>query len=156
MQNAAVQRRILVVGNNHGYISRLLATLSEYNLTNEVKITRNGKEALDYLYRRNGFAMREIPQPALVMIDLSSPQVRGIDVLRQMKTDEKFKNIPIVVLTPHYEAGSREEYFGPEPAELLKNNFEQLVPSIKSALIESEETERLRRVEREAIERERM
>ena len=65
---------------------------------------RDGAQALDYLYRRNGYADRTGGRPAIVLLDLKMPKVDGIEVLRQVKADPVLKTIPVVVLT-----SSREE-----------------------------------------------
>jgi CheY-like chemotaxis protein len=81
-----------------------LTALGEYNLTNEVVVTRDGKEALDYLYGRGNFTGRTSENPAVLLLDLKLPKVDGLEVLQQIKSDEKLKMIPVVVLT-----SSREE-----------------------------------------------
>jgi CheY-like chemotaxis protein len=78
--------------------------LDEYNLANEVIVTRDGEEALDYLYCRRSFKTRANSNPAVLLLDLKSPKVDGLEVLQQVKSDEKLRMIPVVVLT-----SSREE-----------------------------------------------
>ena len=84
--------------------SLLLTALEEYNLANEVVVTRDGEEALDYLYCRGNFKMRTSDNPAVLLLDLKLPKVDGLEVLQQIKSNEKLKMIPVVVLT-----SSREE-----------------------------------------------
>ena len=81
-----------------------LTALEEYNLANEVVVTRDGEEALDYLYCRGNFNMRTSDNPAVLLLDLKLPKVDGLEVLQQIKSDEKLRMIPVVVLT-----SSREE-----------------------------------------------
>ena len=81
-----------------------LDALEEYNLANEVVVTRDGEEALDYLYCRGNFARAPSDNPAVLLLDLKLPKVDGLEVLQQVKSDEKLKMIPVVVLT-----SSREE-----------------------------------------------
>jgi CheY-like chemotaxis protein len=76
-----------------------LEALEEYNLANEVIVTRDGEEALDYLYYRGQFKMRSGENPAVMLLDLKLPKVDGLEVLRQIKSDEKLRLIPVVVLT---------------------------------------------------------
>jgi len=76
-----------------------LTALEEYNLANEVVVTRDGEEALDYLYGRGEFEMRAGDNPAVMLLDLKLPKIDGLEVLRQIKSDEKLKLIPVVVLT---------------------------------------------------------
>jgi len=81
-----------------------LTALEEYKLGNEVIVTRDGEEALDYLYCRGAFQGRTTDNPAVLLLDLKLPKVDGLEVLQQIKSDERLKIIPVVVLT-----SSREE-----------------------------------------------
>ena len=67
-------------------------------------VTRDGAETLDYLWRRNAYADRDGGNPVLMLLDLKMPKVDGLEVLRQVKSNEQLKSIPLVVLT-----SSREE-----------------------------------------------
>jgi len=96
--------RILMVEDDPKDVELTLTALEDYNLTNEVVVTRDGEEALDYLYCRGSFKMRTSENPAVLLLDLKLPKIDGLEVLQQIKTDEKLKMIPVVVLT-----SSREE-----------------------------------------------
>jgi DNA-binding response OmpR family regulator len=76
-----------------------LVALEEYNLANEVIVARDGEEALDYLYCRGAFQNRSADNPAVMLLDLKLPKVDGLEVLKQIKSDEKLRMIPVVVLT---------------------------------------------------------
>jgi CheY-like chemotaxis protein len=95
--------RILIVEDDPRDVELTLTALEEYNLANEVVVTRDGEEALDYLYCRGNFAARSGENPAVLLLDLKLPKVDGLEVLRQIKSDEKFKIIPVVVLTSSHE-----------------------------------------------------
>ena len=96
--------RILMVEDDLKDIELTLTALEEYNLANEVVVTRDGEEALDYLYCRGNFSTRPNDNPAVMLLDLKLQKVHGLEVLEQVKSDEKLKMIPVVVLT-----SSREE-----------------------------------------------
>jgi CheY-like chemotaxis protein len=96
--------RILLVEDDPKDVELTLTALEEYNLANEVVIARDGEEALDYLYCRGSFSTRSSDKPAVLLLDLKLPKVDGLEVLQQIKSDENFKMIPVVVLT-----SSREE-----------------------------------------------
>jgi len=65
-----------------------LTALGEYNLANEILIARDGVEALDYLYRRGEFALRPEGNPVVILLDLKMPRLDGIEVLRQIKSNQ--------------------------------------------------------------------
>ena len=96
--------RILMVEDDPNDVELTLTALGEYNLANEVVVTRDGAEALDYLYCRGSYTGRATDNPAVLLLDLKLPKVDGLQVLRQVKSDEKLRVIPVVVLT-----SSREE-----------------------------------------------
>ena len=96
--------RILLVEDDPKDVELTLTALDEYKLANEVVVAGDGEEALDYLYYRGTFATRAKESPAVILLDLKLPKVDGLEVLQQLKRDEKLKLIPVVVLT-----SSREE-----------------------------------------------
>lgn len=96
--------RILMVEDDPKDVELTLTALDGYNLANEVVVTRDGDEALDYLYCRGNFKTRTNGNPAVVLLDLKLPKVDGLEVLQQIKSDEKLRTMPVVVLT-----SSREE-----------------------------------------------
>src|SRR5580704_8274419 len=99
----SVLGRILMVEDDPRDVELTLTALEEYNLANEVVVARNGEEALDYLFCRGEYATRSGDNPAVMLLDLKLPKVDGLEVLQQVKADEKLKMIPIVVLTSSHE-----------------------------------------------------
>ena len=95
--------RILLVEDDPKDVELTLTALGEYHLANEVVVARDGEEALDYLYRRGSFATRSNDNPAVLLLDLKLPKVDGLEVLQQIKSEESFKMIPVVVLTSSHE-----------------------------------------------------
>jgi CheY-like chemotaxis protein len=96
--------RILMVEDDPKDVELSLTALEEYNLANEVVVVGDGEEALDYLYCRGTYASRTGENPAVMLLDLKLPKVDGLEVLQAVKSDERFRLIPVVVLT-----SSREE-----------------------------------------------
>lgn len=92
-------KRILLAEDNANDVELTLTALAEHNLANEVIVTRDGEEALDYLYCRGAYRMREEGHPAVVLLDLKMPKIDGMDVLRQVKADPELRTIPVVILT---------------------------------------------------------
>ena len=95
--------RILIVEDDPKDVELTLTALEEYNLANEVVVTRDGEEALDYLFCRGNFSTRTSDNPAVLLLDLKLPKVDGLEVLQQVKSDEKLRMIPVVVLTSSHE-----------------------------------------------------
>jgi CheY-like chemotaxis protein len=95
--------RILIVEDDPRDVELTLTALEEYNLANAVVVTRDGQEALDYLYRRGQFHTRFDGNPAVMLLDLKLPKVDGLEVLKQVRSDEHLKMIPVVVLTSSHE-----------------------------------------------------
>jgi CheY-like chemotaxis protein len=95
--------RILIVEDDPNDLELTLTALADYNLANEVEVTRDGQQALDYLYCRGAFSTRATGNPAVVLLDLKLPKIGGLEVLRQIKSDEGLKTIPVVVLTSSHE-----------------------------------------------------
>jgi CheY-like chemotaxis protein len=97
-------RRILMVEDDPRDVELSLTALEQYKLANEVVVVGDGEEALDYLYQRGKFVARANGNPAVLLLDLKLPKVDGLEVLQQIKADDRLKMIPVVVLT-----SSREE-----------------------------------------------
>jgi CheY-like chemotaxis protein len=91
--------RILMVEDDPKDVELSLTALEEYNLANEVVVVGDGEQALDYLHCRGEFQSRSGENPAVMLLDLKLPKVDGLEVLKQIKADEKLKLIPVVVLT---------------------------------------------------------
>jgi CheY-like chemotaxis protein len=89
--------RFLLVEDNNAHAKLVTLQLSDPHANVIVDRVTDGAEALDYLYRRGRFADRE--RPDVVLLDLKLPKVDGHEVLRQVKSDENLKLIPVVVLT---------------------------------------------------------
>jgi CheY-like chemotaxis protein len=95
--------RILLVEDDPRDVELTLTALGEYNLANEVVVTRDGEKALDYLYSRGEFSARSHDNPAVMLLDLKLPKIDGLEVLQQIRSDERLKLIPVVVLTSSHE-----------------------------------------------------
>lgn len=91
--------RILMVEDDAKDVELSLTALEEYNLANEVIVANDGEQALDYLYCRGEYQGRGGDNPAVILLDLKLPKVDGLEVLKQVKSDDKLKLIPVVVLT---------------------------------------------------------
>jgi CheY-like chemotaxis protein len=90
---------VLLVEDDPDDLELTLHALREARITNPIQIARDGEEALDYIFSRGAFAGREITRPRVILLDLKLPKVDGLQVLRQIKADQRTKGVPIVILT---------------------------------------------------------
>ncbi|MBX9740568.1 MAG: response regulator [Beijerinckiaceae bacterium] len=97
-------RPILLVEDNAKDIELTLAALAKCQLANDIIVTRDGADALDYIYGRGAYAERAPGDPAVVLLDLKLPKVDGLEVLEKLKGDAILRRVPVVMLT-----SSREE-----------------------------------------------
>jgi len=104
-------KMILLVEDSPNDVELTLKALASYNLANEVAVVRDGEEALDYLYRLGPYAERPNGNPAVILLDLKLPKVSGLEVLRQIRSDDHLKQIPVVVLTSSQEESDRTESY---------------------------------------------
>jgi CheY-like chemotaxis protein len=95
--------RILIVEDDPRDVELTMTALEDYNLANEVVVTRDGAEALDYLYCQGEFDSRSNENPAVILLDLKLPKIDGLEVLQRIRSDEHLKMIPVVVLTSSHE-----------------------------------------------------
>ncbi|HEY3655345.1 MAG TPA: response regulator [Steroidobacteraceae bacterium] len=89
----------MIVEDDPNDVELTLTALADYNLANEVVVTRDGQQALDYLYSRGQYSARPGGNPAVMLLDLKLPKINGLEVLQQIRSDERLKMIPVVVLT---------------------------------------------------------
>ncbi len=93
-------RAILLVEDSPDDVELTLRALKKHNITNEVAVVRDGQEALDYLLggdEHGGCTPNELP--AVILLDLKLPKVDGLEVLQQLRADERTELVPVVVLT---------------------------------------------------------
>jgi CheY-like chemotaxis protein len=104
-------KSILLVEDDPKDVELTLIALSECNLANEIEVTRDGAEALDYLYRRGAYANRPEQNPVVILLDLKMPKVDGIQVLKTLKSDRQMSSIPVVILTSSREPSDLDECY---------------------------------------------
>lgn len=78
---------------------------------NRLTWVSDGEQALDYLFCRGRFADRDCTAPLLVLLDLKMPKMNGIEVLRHIKSDERTRRIPVVVMTSSNEDADVEQAY---------------------------------------------
>lgn len=88
---------ILLVEDNPGDADLVIEILEESRIRNKVFIAEDGEEAMDFLYKREGFS--DVPRPDLILLDLNLPRKDGREILAEIKSDPNLRRIPVVVLT---------------------------------------------------------
>jgi len=104
-------KSILLAEDDPRDVELTLAALEENHLANKVAVVENGAEALDYLYCRGKFKLREGGNPIVVLLDNKMPKMNGLEVLKSIKKDEDLKTIPVVVLTSSRETPDLIEFY---------------------------------------------
>lgn len=94
------RKKILLVEDNPDDVELTLRAFRKNNIANEVVTAKDGVEALDYLLATGAYAGRDIGDiPAVVLLDLKLPKLGGLEVLQRLRTDDRTKLIPVVILT---------------------------------------------------------
>jgi two-component system, response regulator len=125
---------ILLVEDNPDDELLTLEALKDNNIKNEVLVAHDGEEALDYLFSRGEFKNNDAGMvPQVILLDLKLPKVDGLEVLKQIRNNDKTKYLPVVILT-----SSKEETDLIKSYQLGANSyirkpvdFEQFTQSIK-------------------------
>ena len=126
-------KSILLVEDNPNDEELTLTGLAEYNLANDVHVVHDGEEALDFLLKRKNYVDRQNGNPAVILLDLKLPKIDGIEVLRVIRSDEKLKYTPVVILTSSKEEKDKlESYKLAVNAYVVKPvNFQDFIKAIK-------------------------
>ncbi len=94
------EKIILLVEDNADDEELTIRTLQKNHLKNKIVVVRDGVEALDYLFGTGEFKDRDLSvSPVLIMLDIKLPKLNGLEVLKRIKTDQRTKFIPVVILT---------------------------------------------------------
>jgi CheY-like chemotaxis protein len=126
-------RTILLAEDNPKDVELTIEALSDHNLANHVVVVKDGVEAMEYLRYEGNYKLRNQGNPAVLLLDIKMPRMDGIEVLKAIRSDDKLKTIPVVILT-----SSREESDLIKSYELGVNayvvkpvNFKDFIEAIK-------------------------
>lgn len=91
---------ILMVEDNRGDAELTLRALKKSNLANNVIHLKDGAEALDFIFGTGKYSGRNTSElPKMILLDLNMPKIGGLEVLQRIKSDDRTKLIPVVILT---------------------------------------------------------
>ncbi len=100
MSDSVNTKSILLVEDNPDDEALAIRALKRHHISNEIVVARDGVEALDYLFARGVHTGRDTSiKPTVVLLDLKLPRIDGLEVLRQLRADDRTRLLPVVVLT---------------------------------------------------------
>lgn len=111
-------------------------TIKQCKVKNRIDVTHDGDEATDYLFRKGKYAdLNNTPLPELIILDLKLPKKNGIEVLNEIRNNDKTKFIPVIILTSSeeesdliksYESGANSYITKPVDTNKFKNIIQQM------------------------------
>ncbi len=94
------QLTVLLIEDNPRDVRLTQRAFVQAGLKHDLRIVRDGDEALAYLYREGAYVdPKDAPRPDVILLDLNLPRMGGHEVLQRLKQDPRFKSVPIIVLT---------------------------------------------------------
>ena len=125
---------ILLVEDNPDDEALTLRALKRNNISNEIAVTRDGVEALDFLFGTGAYAGRDVTAlPELVLLDLKLPKIDGFEVLKKLRADPRTSLLPVVILTSSKEQKDIVEGYGLGANSYVRKpvDFEQFVEGVR-------------------------
>lgn len=104
---------ILLVEDDPDDASLTMRALRKHNLAENIELVTDGAQALDFLFSKGDYAAREAsaPAPKVVFLDLKLPKINGLQVLRELKGNDRLRTVPVVVLTSSSEERDLREAY---------------------------------------------
>jgi DNA-binding response OmpR family regulator len=109
----AYEKMILLVEDNPRDEELTILALQEHNISNPIVVAHDGEEALDYLFARRAYENRDPHTlPQIVLLDLKLPKLDGLEVLREIRSNDRTRLLPVVILTSSREESDRLQGYG--------------------------------------------
>ncbi len=100
----ADNKAILLVEDNEDDIALTLRAFTKQKLANKIHVVRDGAEALDYLFCRGTYENRSVfDLPQVILLDIQLPKINGLEVLKQIRSHDTTRYLPVVILTSSQE-----------------------------------------------------
>ncbi len=126
---------VLLVEDNPDDYEATVRSLQKNHFLNPVKWCKSGRDALDYL-RKEGVYVNDksVQQPDLILLDLNMPGIDGRQVLHELKANEKFKKIPVIILTTSADSKDVEQCYSIGASTYIQKpvSFEGLTEAIRT------------------------
>lgn len=127
-------KAILLVEDNPDDELLALRALRKNGIVGDVVVVRDGIEALDYLFATGGHAGRDASVvPRVILLDLKLPKIGGLEVLRRLRSDERTRLVPVVILSSSGEQRDMREGYGLGANSYVRKpvNFEHFVRAVE-------------------------
>ncbi len=126
-------KTILLAEDNPQDVELTIEALSEHNLANNVVAVKDGVETMEYLRCQGKYQNRKNGNPAVLLLDIKMPRMDGIEVLSEIRNDEKLKTLPIVMLTSSKEEPDLKKCYeiGVNAYVVKPVNFKEFIEAVK-------------------------
>lgn len=104
-------KNILLVEDSANDVTLIKAGLREAHFGNEIVVAEDGEEALDFLYKRGKFASYVGDKPIFILLDIKLPLMNGIEVLKVIREDAHFNDVPVIMLTSSRDSHDLQECY---------------------------------------------
>lgn len=127
-------KAILLVEDNPDDVALTLRAFKKNKIMNRVVVAKDGVEALDYLFCKGEYADRDIEDtPQIILLDLKLPKVNGLEVLKQIRDDERTRLLPVIILTSSKEQTDLVEGYSLGANSYIRKpvDFDQFMESVR-------------------------
>lgn len=131
---ALAGKTILLVEDNPDDEALTLRAFARNGIRQQVRVVRDGVEALDYFFARGAYAGRDLShQPTVTLLDLKLPRLNGLEVLRHLRADARTRTLPVVILTSSREDQDLVQGYGLGANSYIRKpvDFNQFVEAVR-------------------------
>ncbi|MDW7772891.1 MAG: response regulator [Desulfobulbaceae bacterium] len=104
-------KRILIADDEAADVGLIQIVLEEQGLQDDAAVANTGEDVFDYLYRRGKYSNMPEGVPELVLLDLKLPKISGLEILRKMRSDKRFRDVSVVIFSSSLDEKDREKSF---------------------------------------------
>jgi two-component system, response regulator len=133
-ENNVEDKVIMLVEDNPDDVKLTQRALKKSHILNELVISKDGAEALDYLFGTGAWTDRDLTfMPQVILLDLKLPKVNGLEVLKRIRADERTKLLPVVILTSSKEEKDLVEGYASGANSYIRKpvNFNQFAEAVR-------------------------